>query len=73
MGHLKSLKGLVLSLVCLHCLHPYVFIMFSMCHCLRSMYVNNVLDWIVIQVETEGGFQVRLVCILDHKIKQLWN
>jgi hypothetical protein len=34
---------------------------------------NHVIDWNVIQVEQEGTFQVHLVCILDQKIKQLWN
>jgi hypothetical protein len=34
---------------------------------------NHVIDWNVIQVEQEGTFQVHLVCILDHKIKQLRN
>jgi hypothetical protein len=36
-------------------------------------YVNHVIDWNVIEVEPEGEFQVKLVCILDWKIKQLWN
>jgi hypothetical protein len=35
--------------------------------------VNHVIDWNVIQVEPKGIFQVRLVCILDQKIKQLRN
>jgi hypothetical protein len=35
--------------------------------------VNYVIDWNVIQVEQEGAFQVHLVCILDRKIKHLWN
>jgi hypothetical protein len=35
--------------------------------------VNHVIDWNVIQVEQEGAFQVHSVCILDQKIKQLWN
>jgi len=34
---------------------------------------NHVIDWNVIQVEQEGDFQVHLVCILDHNIKQLRN
>jgi hypothetical protein len=34
---------------------------------------NHVIDWNVIQVEQEGTFQVHPVCILDRKIKQLWN
>jgi hypothetical protein len=34
---------------------------------------NNVIDWSVIQVEQEGAFQVHMVCILDRKIKKLWN
>jgi hypothetical protein len=34
---------------------------------------NHTIDWNVIQVEQEGAFQVHLVCILDRKIKQLWN
>jgi hypothetical protein len=32
---------------------------------------NHVIDWNVIQVEQEGAFQVHLVRILDHNIKQL--
>jgi hypothetical protein len=32
---------------------------------------NHVIDWNVIQVEPEDDFQVRPVCILDRKIKQL--
>jgi len=32
---------------------------------------NHVFHWNVIQVEPEGGFQVRPICILDQKIKQL--
>jgi hypothetical protein len=35
--------------------------------------VNHVIDWNVIQVEQEGSFQVHPVCILDRKIKQIWN
>jgi hypothetical protein len=34
---------------------------------------NHVIDWNVIQVEQEGTFQVHPVCILDRKIKKLWN
>jgi hypothetical protein len=34
---------------------------------------NHVIDWNVIQGEQEGTFQVHPVCILDRKIKQLWN
>jgi hypothetical protein len=34
---------------------------------------NHVIDWNAIQVEKEGAFQVRPVCILDWKIKQLQN
>jgi hypothetical protein len=34
---------------------------------------NHVIDWNVIQLEQEGVFQVRLVCILYRKIKQLHN
>jgi hypothetical protein len=29
---------------------------------------NHIIGWNVIQVEPEGGFQVRLIFILDHKI-----
>jgi hypothetical protein len=36
-------------------------------------YVNHVIDWNVLQVEQEDVFQVHPVCILDQKIKQLWN
>jgi hypothetical protein len=32
---------------------------------------NDIIDWNVIQVEPEDDFQVRLVFILDGKIKQL--
>jgi len=35
--------------------------------------VNHVIDWNVFRVDPEGGFQVRLVCILDWKFKQLRN
>jgi hypothetical protein len=34
---------------------------------------NHVIDLNVIQVKQEGAFQVHLVCILDQKIKQLYN
>jgi DNA-directed RNA polymerase subunit E'/Rpb7 len=34
---------------------------------------NHVIDCNVIQVEQEGAFQVHPVCILDQKIKKLWN
>jgi hypothetical protein len=34
---------------------------------------NHVIDWNVIQVEKEGAFQVHPVCILERKLKQLWN
>jgi hypothetical protein len=34
---------------------------------------NNVIDWNVIQWEKESAFQVHLVCIMDQKIKHLWN
>jgi hypothetical protein len=32
---------------------------------------NHVIDWNVIQLVKEGAFQVRLVCILNHKVKKL--
>jgi hypothetical protein len=32
---------------------------------------NHIIDWNVIQVELEGDFRVRPVCILDRKIKHL--
>jgi hypothetical protein len=35
--------------------------------------VNHVIDWNLIHVEPEGGFQVRRVCIADLKVKKLWN
>jgi hypothetical protein len=35
--------------------------------------VNHVIDWNVIQVEQESTFQVHRICIMDQKIKQLWN
>jgi hypothetical protein len=34
---------------------------------------NHMIDWIVIQVEHEGEFQVELVHILDKKVKVLRN
>jgi hypothetical protein len=34
---------------------------------------NHVIDWNVIQVKQEGAFQVHPACILDRKIKKLWN
>jgi hypothetical protein len=34
---------------------------------------NHVINWNLIQVEPEGDFQVQLVCILDMKVKVLWN
>jgi hypothetical protein len=34
---------------------------------------NHVIDWHLIQVETEGDFQVQPVRILDRKVKMLWN
>jgi hypothetical protein len=34
---------------------------------------NHVTDWNVIQVEKEGDFVVKLVCILDRKVTLLWN
>jgi hypothetical protein len=34
---------------------------------------NHVIDWHLIQVETEGYFQVHPVRILDIKVKILWN
>jgi hypothetical protein len=35
--------------------------------------VNHVIDGNVIQVEKDGAFEVHLVCIMDRKIKHLWN
>jgi hypothetical protein len=34
---------------------------------------NHVIDWTMIQVEPEGDFQVEPMCILDQKVKVLWN
>jgi hypothetical protein len=34
---------------------------------------NHVIDWHLIQVETEGYFQVQPVQVLDRKVKMLWN
>jgi hypothetical protein len=34
---------------------------------------NHVINWHMIQVETEGYFQVLPVRILDRKVKRLWN
>jgi hypothetical protein len=36
-------------------------------------YPNHVIDWHLIQVETEGDFQVQPVQVLDRKVKMLWN
>jgi hypothetical protein len=47
-----------MSHICLHFLHPCVFIMFFMYHLLKK-YVpdaNHIIDWNVIQVEPEGDF-----------------
>jgi hypothetical protein len=34
---------------------------------------NHVIEWNLIQVEQEGDIQVQLMCILDRKVKMLWN
>jgi hypothetical protein len=34
---------------------------------------NHVIDWHLIQVETEGDFQVQPMRVLDRKVKMLWN
>jgi hypothetical protein len=34
---------------------------------------NHVIDWHLIQVETEGDFQVHPVRVLDRKFKMHWN
>jgi hypothetical protein len=34
---------------------------------------NHVIDCQLVQVETEGYFQVQIVRILDKKVKMLWN
>ena len=34
---------------------------------------NHVIDWHLIQVETEGDFQVQPVQVLERKVKMLWN
>jgi hypothetical protein len=34
---------------------------------------NHVIDWHLIQLETEGNFQVHLVRVLDKKVKMLQN
>jgi hypothetical protein len=34
---------------------------------------NHVIDWNVIQVEQHRDFRVQLVCILDQKVKLMWN
>ena len=36
-------------------------------------YPNHVIDWHLIQVETEGDFQVQPVRVLDKKVKMLRN
>jgi hypothetical protein len=44
--------------------------------CLLKKYVhdpNDVIDWHLIQVETEGDFQVQPVWVLDRKVKMLQN
>jgi len=61
--------GLVTHMISLHaslCIHNVFHVS------LLKKYVpdaNHVIDWNVIQVEPEGGFQVRPICILDQKIK----
>jgi hypothetical protein len=34
---------------------------------------NHVIDWNLIQVDTEGHFQVQPMRVLDRKVKMLWN
>ena len=34
---------------------------------------NHVINWDVIQVETEGEFQIETMRILDRKVTMLWN
>jgi hypothetical protein len=34
---------------------------------------NHVIDWRLIQAETEGDFKVQPVRLLDRKFKMLWN
>jgi hypothetical protein len=63
-GHLAYMITLRVSL----CIH--IFFHLS----LLKKYVpdvNHVIDWNVIQVVPEGGFQVRPIFILDWKVKKL--
>ena len=44
--------------------------------CLLKKYVhdpNHIIDWNVIQVETEGGFQVEPMCIVYKKVTLFSN
>ena len=34
---------------------------------------NHVINWDVIQGETEGEFQIEPMCILNRKVTMLWN
>jgi hypothetical protein len=34
---------------------------------------NHVIDWNLIRVDPKGYFQVQSMCILDRKVKMLWN
>jgi hypothetical protein len=65
-GYVAYMLAFIASL----CIHN-VFLVSFLKNCVPDVY--HIIDWNVIQVEPEGNFQVRLVCILDRKIKHLWN
>jgi hypothetical protein len=65
-GHVTYMLALSASL----CIHN-VFHVSLLKKCVLD--ANHIIDWNVIQVELEHDFQVWSVCILDRKIKQLWN
>jgi hypothetical protein len=69
--HLRSSKGsITLALPASMCIHNVFHVSFLKNYVFDA---NHVIDWNVIQVEQEGNFQVHAVCILDRKVKLLWN
>jgi hypothetical protein len=65
-GHVTYMLAFPMSL----CIHNFFHVSWL------KKYVpdaNHVIDWNVIQVEPEGRFKVRPICILDRKFKQLQN
>jgi hypothetical protein len=65
-GHVAYMIAFTTSL----CIHNVFHVLFI------NIYVpdvNHVIGWNVIQVDPEGGFQVRPIYILDQKVKNIWN